>query len=67
MSMHVCFYEGWCTRSGVEKALELVEKLVREVEHKILNSCCLRMVFKLFQIPWELIVVENKEKMKLVL
>ncbi len=34
-AMHICFYEGWCTRKHVETALEQVEKLVREVEVKL--------------------------------
>ena len=31
-SMHVCFYEGWCTQEDVEAALERIEKLVKEVK-----------------------------------
>ncbi len=31
VGMHVCFYEGWCSRSDVEKALEAVERLVKAV------------------------------------
>jgi len=34
-SMHVCFYEGWCTREDVEEALARIERLVREVERLI--------------------------------
>ncbi len=33
--MHVCFYEGWCTRRHVEGALKRIEELVREVRRKI--------------------------------
>ena len=34
-SMHVCFYEGWCSKEHVEDAIEEVERLVRAVEEKI--------------------------------
>ena len=34
-SMHVCFYEGWCSRGDVEEALKRVRKLVSEVERRI--------------------------------
>ncbi len=30
-SMHTCFYEGWCNRSDVEKAFDIIKKLVDEV------------------------------------
>lgn len=33
--MHVCFYEGWCTRRHVEEAVKRIEKLVAEVEKRI--------------------------------
>ncbi|WP_244403864.1 PaREP1 family protein [Pyrolobus fumarii] len=36
-TMHVCFYEGWCSVRDVEKALKRVEKLVAEVEKRILG------------------------------
>ncbi|NPA85485.1 MAG: hypothetical protein GXO07_05740, partial [Crenarchaeota archaeon] len=31
-SMHVCFYEGWCSEEDVKKALERVKELVEAVE-----------------------------------
>ncbi|RLF11136.1 MAG: hypothetical protein DRJ69_02245 [Thermoprotei archaeon] len=34
-SIYTCFYEGWCSREDVEKALKEVEKLVDEVESRI--------------------------------
>ena len=34
-SMHVCFYEGWCSKEHVEDAIEEIEKLVKAVEEKI--------------------------------
>ncbi|WP_420917869.1 PaREP1 family protein [Pyrodictium abyssi] len=34
-SMHVCFYEGWCAREGVEEALERIKRLVEEVEKRV--------------------------------
>jgi len=34
-SMHTCFYEGWCTREDIEKALPEIIKFVEEVEKKI--------------------------------
>ena len=33
--MHICFYEGWCTKEDIENALEAIEKLVREVASRI--------------------------------
>ena len=36
-AMHVCFYEGWCSREDVEEAVERIEKLVDEVEKRILG------------------------------
>ncbi|ABM80532.1 PaREP1 family protein [Hyperthermus butylicus] len=33
--MHVCFYEGWCTKRHVEEALRRIQKLVEEVEEKL--------------------------------
>lgn len=33
--MHVCLYEGWCTRRHVEEAVKRIEKLVAEVEKRI--------------------------------
>jgi len=30
-AMHICFYEGWCTREHVEHALERVKRLVDTV------------------------------------
>jgi len=34
-SMHMCFYEGWCTKTDVERALKEVEKIVEEISKKI--------------------------------
>ncbi len=34
-SMHICFYEDWCTREDVEDAYKRVEKLVSEVASKV--------------------------------
>ncbi len=33
--MHICFYEGWCTKEDIENALEAIEKLVRKVASRI--------------------------------
>jgi len=33
--MHTCFYEGWCAREDVEKALRLVGRLVEAVSEAI--------------------------------
>jgi len=37
-SMHMCFYEGWCTRGDVEEALARVGRLVEEAGRRILQS-----------------------------
>ncbi len=37
-SMYTCFYEGWCIKEDVEKALEPIEKLVKEVTSRIKES-----------------------------
>ncbi len=29
--MHVCFYEGWCTKKDIKNAYKRIEKLVREI------------------------------------
>lgn len=34
-SMHTCFYEGWCSKEDVEKALKEIAKLVDEVGNRI--------------------------------
>ena len=31
-SMHVCFYEGWCSSEDVEEALKRIKRLVEAVE-----------------------------------
>ena len=31
-SMHICFYEGWCDREDVGKAIKRIERLVKAVE-----------------------------------
>ena len=33
--MHTCFYEDWCEKGDVEKALRAVGKLVKEVKQRI--------------------------------
>ena len=38
--MHVCFYEGWCTRRHVEEALKRIQKLVEKVEEKLKSLSC---------------------------
>ncbi len=37
-AMHVCFYEGWCAREDVEKAIRRVEKLVEAIAKKVLSE-----------------------------
>jgi len=37
-SMHVCFYENWCTERDVGNAHERIERLVREVASRISSS-----------------------------
>ncbi|MEB3860030.1 MAG: PaREP1 family protein [Desulfurococcales archaeon] len=34
-TMHICFYEDWCTRGDVEVALRRVKKLVEEVALRV--------------------------------
>ncbi len=36
--MHTCFYEGWCSREDVEKAIERVKKLVEIVKTKVMSA-----------------------------
>ena len=36
--MHICFYEGWCSRSHVEAALKQVSRLVDEIARRITNA-----------------------------
>ena len=36
VEMHVCFYEGWCNKEDVEKAVEAIRKLVNKVKQIIL-------------------------------
>ncbi len=38
VGMHICFYEGWCTRQHVEAALRRVKRLVSQVEKKVLGE-----------------------------
>ncbi len=33
--MHVCFYEGWCGKEHVVKALKQIEKMVNAISNKI--------------------------------
>ena len=35
--MHVCFYEGWCSREDVEEAIKRVSRLVNELEKRVLT------------------------------
>ena len=37
-SMHTCFYEGWCRKGHIERAIKRVEKLVEEIESRIKAS-----------------------------
>jgi len=37
-SMHICFYEGWCSREHVEEALKRIEKLVNRVREAALST-----------------------------
>lgn len=37
-SMHICFYEGWCTRKHAELALKAVRKLVEKIAGVILGN-----------------------------
>ncbi len=37
-SMHVCFYEGWCTKRDVEASLKSVEKLVKATAEIVLKQ-----------------------------
>jgi len=37
VSMHTCFYEGWCGREHIEGALKIVGKLVEAVAEKLLE------------------------------
>lgn len=36
--MHVCFYEGWCTREDVEEACGRVERLVEAVARRVMGG-----------------------------
>jgi len=36
VEMHVCFYENWCNKDDVEKALKSIKKLVKTIAQKIL-------------------------------
>ena len=33
--IHTCFYEGWCSVSDVEKAVEYIGRLVKEVASRV--------------------------------
>jgi len=35
-TMHVCFYEGWCSKEDVEEAIKRIERLTDEVKRRIL-------------------------------
>ncbi len=37
-AMHICFYEGWCSREHVEDALKRIEKLVKTVRESIMKK-----------------------------
>ncbi len=34
-SMHICFYEGWCTKGHVEEALSIAKKFIDTIENTI--------------------------------
>ncbi len=34
-TMHICFYEGWCTEKDISTAYKRIEKLVKEVSSQI--------------------------------
>lgn len=34
VEMHVCFYENWCNKDDVEKALKSIKKLVKTIAQK---------------------------------
>lgn len=34
-AMHVCSYEGWCSKEDVEEAIKRIEKLTEEVEKEV--------------------------------
>ena len=36
-SLHVCFYEGWCTEQDVKDVYDVVKKLVESIAEKILG------------------------------
>ena len=35
VEMHVCFYEGWCNKNDIERAITKVKKLAEKVKQKI--------------------------------
>ena len=35
VGMHVCFYEGWCSKEDVEEALKRIRRLVEEIASKV--------------------------------
>jgi len=37
-SLHICFYEGWCTKQDVEDTYEDVKKLVEVLRNRILGQ-----------------------------
>ncbi len=37
-SLHICFYEGWCTRKDVEDIRDIVRKLVKSISEKIIEK-----------------------------
>ncbi len=36
-SLHMCFYEGWCTRQDVEDIYGIVRKLVKSIAEEIIG------------------------------
>ncbi len=32
--MHICLYEGWCSKEDIEKAMKRISRLVEEVKKK---------------------------------
>ena len=37
-SMHICFYEGWCSREDLEEAYKRIKRLIEEIAKRIRES-----------------------------
>ena len=35
VEMHVCFYEGWCSKEDIERSMKRVERLVEEASRLV--------------------------------